>query len=133
MLVEIDEADLPLLDQREAGYERLELPLADFSFTDSATPPVSSDSVLVYVSTAEQNNWASVECPVPLSYVDCVIAGFYQQFGQAGARRFMQTTSGWGRPLIDDRKDPLYPRAITLSTEEQPVVDSLLAEFTSSP
>jgi len=63
-----------------------------------------------------------------LSYLDVVVQGFVHEFGTAGAKAFFETTDGWDTPVLDDRAAPIYPRAQTLSAEEQALTDRLLAQ-----
>ena len=45
--------------------------------------------------------------------------------GEAGPAHFFETTTGWG-PVLDDRNDPLYPRAQTLAAQTRITVDAAL-------
>ena len=66
--------------------------------------------------------------PVLLSYVDTVVQGFLQEFGEDGVARFFDTTGGWDAPIRDDRAAPIYRRAVTLSRAEAALVDRHLDE-----
>ena len=52
------------------------------------------------------------------SYLDVVMQGYFQQFGQSGLERFMETTLNFDCPILEDRAAPRYPRATQLSDEE---------------
>lgn len=61
--------------------------------------------------------------PILLSYLDTVVQGFFHRFGAQGVTDFFASTDGWHHPVKDDRRDPIYPRAQTLSREELRLVD----------
>ncbi len=104
VLAVIGLTDLPALDRRESGYARHTLNLPDI-----ASP------VALYVSSKTQG--ACREYPLLQSYVDCVLAGYLAVFGWQGVTRFIATTKGWEAPIIDDRSNPLYPRAVTIEDD----------------
>ena len=54
--------------------------------------------------------------------------GFRNEFGDDGARHFIDTTDGFKRDIIRDRNDPIYPRSVVLSNEEIELYDRLVAE-----
>ncbi|MEO0750948.1 MAG: gamma-glutamylcyclotransferase, partial [Pseudomonadota bacterium] len=60
--------------------------------------------------------------------VDVVVHGYLREFGDAGARRFFLTTTGWDAPVQDDRTAPIYPRHQRLNGYERGLVDEMLAE-----
>jgi hypothetical protein len=51
------------------------------------------------------------------------VQGFLTHFGAQGVAAFFNSTSGWERPIKDDRKAPIYPRAQRLSAFEIKLVD----------
>ncbi len=64
-----------------------------------------------------------------MSYLDVVIQGYLTEFGEEGAARFFETTSGWNAPLLNDRAAPLYPRAQSLTVDETAFIDQALARL----
>ena len=52
-----------------------------------------------------------------------------ERYGPAGAERFLDTTTGWATPVLDDRAQPVYPRAQTLTAEERAFVDDALVRL----
>jgi len=70
---------------------------------------------------------AGVIHPLRLSYIDVVVQGFLEIFGEAGAERFFDSTAGWNAPVIDDRAAPLYARHRPLTDRQRGVVDAHLA------
>ena len=61
-------------------------------------------------------------------YLDVVLRGYTEVFGQGGARAFMATTDGWETPILDDRASPCYPRHQEITAEERTLHDTLIAE-----
>lgn len=128
VLVTIPVSELPLLDAREAGYDRVLLPASDFQLAAQADahgspgphasePLLPDDDVIVYVSSASQAGPSNGQFPVLQSYVDCVLAGYLNVFEQGGMQSFLDTTFGWDGVIEDDRDKPRYPRAVTVPTE----------------
>ncbi|MCI4665325.1 MAG: gamma-glutamylcyclotransferase [Neomegalonema sp.] len=107
------------LDRREAGYAKKPLSNDILAFESA-----QEDSLFTYqsLSTIESRVGASIL----MSYVDAVMQGFIRLFGPEGAQRFVETTGGWRAPLLDDRADPIYPRAVMLTDEERALIDALL-------
>ncbi len=64
--------------------------------------------------------------PILLSYLDVVVQGYLHRFGAEGVARFFATTRGWDAPIRDDRTEPLYPRAQSLTGSETALVDDWL-------
>ena len=112
--------DWAQLDAREYGYDRL-------------NPPVLHDKgdgldIATYV-VPDRLIAPGQKGAILLSYLDVVVQGFLAEFGEAGVRRFFDTTSGWDHPIDNDRKDPKYPRHQTLSSDERDLVTSELARI----
>jgi len=130
VLAEVADRDIDALDRREQGYDRVMLPTSDF-IVDHKLP---AEPICVYVSSASHCGWANPDYPILQSYIDCVLAGFSQQYGHHGARRFMASTRGWSKPILNDRHSPLYPRAVNLEPEEKSLIELLLdATLKKSP
>ena len=112
------------LDAREIGYDRHRLmdPLRDH-----ASDEVIDKDVNVYRSKPECLGLPCPGFPIWRSYVDAVLQGYLRQFGDGGLQRFMATTDGWSRHLVDDREAPRYPRAVQLDPREVELFDELIA------
>jgi len=120
--------DLAILDERETGYERLELPAADF-----LTPTdVDIKSVYVYRSLPLNRLRADEQHPILQSYVDCVLEGYRCRFGEDGLMQMIDTTDGWDGPLLNDREKPHYPRAVYVDALWQDYYDKLINQKTST-
>ncbi|MEM9139007.1 MAG: gamma-glutamylcyclotransferase family protein [Pseudomonadota bacterium] len=124
VLVALTDGALARLDERERGYDRLELDGALLTGLDGA----NVDSFYVYRSASPWPDGGLDAHPITRSYVDCVMQGYRVTFGDAGLTRFLQTTSAWGGALKQDRDAPTYPRAVALSPEEAELFDERLAE-----
>ncbi len=67
----------------------------------------------------------SAESPIAQSYLDCVLKGFLDVFGTSALQSFFETTAGWQTPVMRDRENPVYPRAVSLSDNEKDMFDDL--------
>lgn len=143
VLAEISIADLPLLDKRERGYERLSLSASRFSFEPASSGPdaaqictdkdIAPDSTIyVYRSLESQAGWANEQYPLIQSYIDVVLSGYRSLFGEQGVKRFLMSTSGWNGPLVNDRDNPIYPRAVVLGKDELAWIDAVMEEVRQS-
>lgn len=106
------------LDEREAGYSRV-------SVRDAIgeCKPVTA-GVVTYQSQSHKEG--SADYPIFQSYLDTVLEGFFQQFGEAGVDGFIETTDGWATPILRDRAAPRYPRACSLTDEQAARFDRAL-------
>ena len=120
MIAHVPGDDWVALDAREHAYARI--PARD-AVTHSLSP---RPSVALYAIAPEAHGQPDSAHPILLSYLDVVIQGYLQQFGEAGAERFFDTTSGWDAPIMNDRAAPVYPRHQTLSSDEHSFVDDAL-------
>lgn len=110
------------LDHRERAYDRV-------TATDVAHDLGHSPPIAVYAIPEGRHGRPDSAHPVLLSYLDTVVQGFLDAFGEAGVTRFFETTDGWDAPIADDRARPLYPRATTLAADELGLVDRHLADL----
>ncbi|WP_319621984.1 gamma-glutamylcyclotransferase family protein [Pseudovibrio sp. SPO723] len=119
--------NLPWLDDREWHYDRNTLEQGSFAPDASAHVP---EDTFMYAIKDQHYFWGNDDYPILLSYLDCVLAGFDRLWGEAGVRHFFETTEGWDRvPVLNDRGDKIYPRAVTISKDLEGRIDSLLQEF----
>ncbi|CUH79107.1 gamma-glutamylcyclotransferase family protein [Tropicibacter naphthalenivorans] len=112
------------LDTREAAYER-----------HDATRAIAHDSaaahIAVYAIAPGRISLPTDRNPILLSYLDVVIQGYLTEFGPEGVAHFVETTSGWDAPILNDRAKPLYPRAQSLTQDERRMVDDILTRLGS--
>ncbi len=109
---DVPNADWDALDEREFAYERVAL---------EGLP-----NTAIYEIPAGKHAAASKTHPILMSYLDVVVQGYLNEFGEAGAALFFATTHGWDAPILDDRAAPLYPRHQVLSASETGFVDDAL-------
>jgi len=127
VVVNIPLADLPTLDQREAGYDRLQLSADDFDLPESCT----ASHIHVYVSSATHAGRSNLQYPVLQSYVDCVLAGYCAVFEQNGMQHFVESTVGWDGVIENERDKPRYPRAVQLTESQLALFDSVVNKYRS--
>lgn len=121
LIAKVPDADWAALDLRETGYTRSAL---DPQALRHDAGPVA---VQMYQTDPQITAAPSVTHPVLLSYLDVVVQGFLQVFGEDGVARFFDTTQGWDAPILNDRSNPIYPRHQPLSAEETELVDHHLS------
>lgn len=107
LIAQVPNGDWAALDKRETRYVRHKLP---------------DDSAIYQV----MENIVPDSAPILRSYLDVVIQGFHDHFGEDGVARFFQSTTNW-QTIADDRAAPLYPRAITVDPQITALVDHHLA------
>ncbi|MEX3014157.1 gamma-glutamylcyclotransferase family protein [Gymnodinialimonas hymeniacidonis] len=117
LIAAVPGADWAALDERERAYARH--PVVPFGHGKPVEP-------LVQIYAVEPTHADVGEHPILLSYLDTVIQGYLSEFGEAGALNFFDTTTGWHLPIVDDRDDPIYPRATVLTMDERAFVDENL-------
>lgn len=116
VVAQVPGADWAALDLREAAYSRIDI-----------TGDLDAPAPTAIYRVTENLLATSSGGPILLSYLDVVVQGFLQRFGPAGVARFFASTSGWDCGVINDRDQPRYPRAQTLSADEIALVDACLA------
>lgn len=72
--------------------------------------------------------------PLLQSYIDTCLTGCLESGGLEFAKSFIESTRFWyghedAQYWLNDRQHPKYPRAAQTTTEQQHLIDSLLAEF----
>ncbi|MBJ3762449.1 gamma-glutamylcyclotransferase [Maribius pontilimi] len=95
--------DWATLDQRERGYERVA--------AAGLRHGLAAETEIVVYAIPDSAGVTPVEHPILLSYLDVVVKGYAEQFGEDGVARFMNSTDGWHLGVADDRAAPVYPRA----------------------
>ena len=121
-LVELTDGALERLDERERGYERLELDGGLIELLDGTRV----DSFYVYRSLSERPEDGHIRNPILRSYMDVVMQGYQDNFGLDGLSDFMATTENWIGSVDEDRHQPKYVRAVPLRSGEAPRFDDLL-------
>lgn len=113
LLITDHESSLASLDEREVLYSRVTLDAGDLQHHDARIEPQSQ---FLYVADEPP---ACDDARILRSYLDVVMQGYLQHYGEEGLERFMQTTLNFECPVLEDRDEPLYPRATILSSKEK--------------
>ena len=114
--------DWEALDAREAAYLRREA-------THQIDHDGESGHTVVYEANPDHVADPSTDHPILLSYLDVVVQGYLREWGEDGVHHLFQTTRGFEGPILDDRTEPIYPRAQPLSRAERRRVDTALADI----
>lgn len=117
VLIEIPEENLAHFDQREEGYDRVELKKENI-FADEE---IEDGHYWVYIPKEPRE--PSVESPLHQSYIDVVIAGCLE-FGEDFAQEFILNCLYWDSHWINDRDNPSYVR--TLKNPPIEKIDNIL-------
>ena len=124
LIAAVPDADWGALDTREAGYARL---LA--SNHVEHTLPETTD-VSVYAVNPEHMH-AHDDHVILMSYLDVVVQGFHEVYGEDGVQHFFDTTDNWHTPVVDDRDDPFYPRHQKLTRVQKSLVNDNLERLST--
>ena len=121
LIAAVPGAEWAALDAREHAYARRDV-------TRDVTHGLNRTlDIAIYAIPKGAHHDPGPEHPVLLSYIDVVVQGFLAEFGEAGVRRFFETTEGWHVPVIDDRAEPIYARHQSLDADERGLVGDELA------
>ena len=111
---------LPEVDLREAHYSRVSIKAEDMQSEQPLSDLVQS---YIYVGQPALNNASDIRFPILQSYIDAVLQGFLDKFGESGVERFVEETDGWHIPILNDRAAPLYPRSVKLTVQQEKLID----------
>ncbi|MBO6636776.1 MAG: gamma-glutamylcyclotransferase [Roseitalea sp.] len=116
--------NLPAIDAREHGYDRVRLDPSQLRLDkrDADLPDVS-----YHVYVARPPSEGGPRHHILQSYLDAVLQGYLHQYGENGARRFVESTAAFDTPIVRDRASPLYPRAVKLAPDEIDLIDEVTA------
>jgi len=119
IVVEIDSNELNNFDKREKGYRRI---------------PVREKNIQgfnpqgkVWVYTNVKTTKPTLNKPIIQSYLDVIIQGCLE-YGKQFAIKFVETTTNWNYPWINDRPNPRYPRALENNPKLFKKVDNILKQ-----
>lgn len=125
LIASVPNGDWAALDLREAAYDRLTVPPEHIRHDHP-----KAISVEVYRTSPGNDAAPSMRHPILLSYLDTVLAGYHQIFGEDGTRAFFDSTDGWDAPVLDDRAQPVYTRSTSLTQQQRRLIDTLLDDHT---
>lgn len=119
--------DMTLWDQFEKGYDRIQVPREVIEYT-SWLQPKEDAKIWIYVPKPDFQALPDEYSPLMQSYLDTVLAGCLEH-GEAFAREFLETTTGWPKWWLNDR---VVTKNAWSSRREQKYIDQLLEDHPSS-
>lgn len=116
LMAEVPNNDWAELDLREAGYKRRVLQSDDWRRAPSDRKATGSAALRTGLGDVQMYQHASGDFardqkPILWSYLETVLFGYHQWFGDDGVHGFIATTRSWVS-ITDDRKSPQYPRYV---------------------
>ena len=122
VIVKVDATNLPSFDAREKSHNRISVNRASVELVEGniLAPGVIWAYECLAVKAPTPAN------PIVQSYVDVVLDACLA-IGEAFAREFISSTSGWRAPWINDRIHPRYPRHVPTAASPDRI-DALLEE-----
>lgn len=124
LIAAVPNADWAALDEREGGYARM-------LSQDAVLHKLPHAPQIAHYAVAPESQIDHGDHVILLSYLDVVVQGFAQHFGEDGVSRFFETTLGWETPVRNDRTAPRYPRHQQLSSAETGLVDHHLSQLSA--
>lgn len=120
--------NLGAIDLREARYNRQQL---DHNTLKLMTPDNQDGiwpdlAVHLYVAKPAKSTQNTVKCLILRSYLDAVMQGYLDVFGRGGLERFVATTDNFDLGIHEDRRNPIYPRAVVTTTRQRALFDQLV-------
>ncbi|MEM9788531.1 MAG: gamma-glutamylcyclotransferase family protein [Pseudomonadota bacterium] len=115
IIAHVPGADWTALDAREAAYQRHDV-----------THQIGHDRATAIYQVQPSHVAQTGPQPILLSYIDVVVQGYLQVFGETGVAHFFATTDDW-QPILNDRSIPRYKRHVPVTRDEQDLVDHHLA------
>lgn len=117
--------NLPDVDKREHNYDRRTIQHHDIDIADE----FRDLNCEFYVYEAHKHPDPSDEKPPILqSYLDAVLQGFLNIYGESGVEDFVASTANFHTPILRDRETPRYPRSVSLSHRERELIDYFLQQ-----
>ena len=115
LIAEVPNNDWKELDLRETGYVRTN--------TECIINSKIKKNAQIYSVPESYFEKKDQSKSLLLSYLDCVVQGYLEQFGEEIASEFFSTTDGWDIEIRNDRLNPLYPRSVELTKSERAFID----------
>lgn len=115
MIITDRSSSLASLDARESLYSRVTLTDHSITFYDDA---VTTREQFLYVA---DDHPADSNSQILRSYLDVVMQGYHTHYGLKGLENLFATTVNFELNIVEDRDNPLYPRAVKLTPEEKEI------------
>lgn len=125
VLYKVPREEMPNFDRREAGYEKIEVPLNFMEIQPGAFSLGQHDKIWLYVPLPSQTMDADENHPLLQSYVDTVLQGCLEWGGQSFAEEFLVTTGGWSSFYLNDTPSSRRP---WLFRKQYATIDQLLSK-----
>lgn len=132
-LIIIDKvSNLNALDQRERGYQKIDLDQSSFVLENNDVNDFGDTSIHVYVSPpvvaskGPTQEMAQGQLSLLRSYLDVVMQGYLREFGEDGIAAFIDSTKGFDLQILEDRQEPIYPRHQQISDDETDIFERFL-------
>jgi len=121
VIARVQGGDWAALDAREHAYDRKDV-------TEALGQNITT---AIYQGSRAKIAEGPATRPILLSYIDVVVQGFLDQFGTDGVQRFFDSTERWDTPVLNDRRNPVYPRHLILKPKETAIVDYHLSRLSA--
>lgn len=116
---------LPEVDKREHNYDRKTIGHQDLNI---ATEFHDLECDFFVYEAHIRDDVPTNKPPISQSYLDAVLQGFLNIYGEAGVEDFVANTSNFHTPILQDRGTPRYPRSVSLSHRERELIDYFLRQ-----
>ncbi|MEO9459195.1 MAG: gamma-glutamylcyclotransferase family protein [Lentilitoribacter sp.] len=117
--------NLPDVDEREHNYDRKTIDHSDINIAEEFCD-LQCD-FFVY-EAHKRDDVPENKPPISQSYLDAVLQGFLNIYGEAGVEDFVASTANFHTPILQDRGTPRYPRSVSLSHRERELIDYFLRQ-----
>lgn len=114
-------ADLAL---REKRYDKIDGIGSSFRCDEQGAE--GPEDMFLFAASPPHRAWGDETHPILQSYLDCVLKGFFDLWGEEGIGHFLETTEGWEAPVLSDRHAPVYSRAVVLDPDLRALIDERL-------
>ena len=131
----------PSLRAREKNYRFVEVPASAIEHISSSLCNQTSFTSALRDALSHHQLWLcetllchhpSSDFPVSQTYIDTCLVGCLEHGGISEATAFIEHTYGWNHPRINDRVNPVYPRAAAISKQHLTQIDTLLKKVEQS-
>ena len=131
----------PSLRAREKNYRFVEVPASAIEHISSSLCNQTSFTSALRDALSHHQLWLcetllchhpSSDFPVSQTYIDTCLVGCLEHGGISEATAFIEHTHGWNHPRINDRVNPVYPRAAAISKQHLTQIDTLLKKVEQS-
>ena len=130
LLVEVEAIDDDLR-KREQNYHFIELALETLSIHCENTESqlqANPEACKVWICEVANPQASKETHPICQSYVDTCLSGCLEHKDRDFALQFIAQTAGWDGYWLNDRDNPLYPRAAKVEGAMHQHIDALLEE-----